>query len=82
MQGAAYNGQEKEREMEEEEIYKGMALEAGIYSMRQRMDLQHKCSQQSKEAITWKRKTSLQVYPYFIRHYRAPKAELGRIRWL
>lgn len=46
VQGAAYNGQEKECGMEEEEIYKGMALEAGIYSMRQRMDLQHKCSQQ------------------------------------
>lgn len=54
VQGAAYNRLEMECEMEEEEICKGMASEVGIYSMKQLMDLQHKCCQQSKEAITWR----------------------------
>jgi hypothetical protein len=48
VQGAAYNGLVMEREMEEEEIYKGMASEVGIYSMWQLTDLLHKCSQQSE----------------------------------
>ncbi|OIC43608.1 hypothetical protein A7L55_21240 [Acinetobacter baumannii] len=54
VQGAAYNGLEMECEMEEEVICKGMASAVGIYSMKQLMDLQHKCCQQSKEAITWR----------------------------
>jgi len=67
VQGAAYNGLEMEREMEEEEIYKDRASEAGTYSMWQLTDLQHKCSQQSKQAITCKRKTSQQIHASFIR---------------
>ena len=35
VQGVACDGLEKEHEMEEEETYKGMALEVRIYSMRQ-----------------------------------------------
>ena len=54
VQGAAYSGLEMEREMEEEEIYKGMASEVGIYCMWQLTDLLHKCSQQSEPAITCK----------------------------
>jgi hypothetical protein len=44
VQGAAYNGLEKEHEMEEEVIYKGKAWGLGIYSRRQLTDLQHKYS--------------------------------------
>ena len=44
MEGAAYNGLEKEHEMEEEVIYKSKVSEVGIYSRRQMTDLQHKCN--------------------------------------
>ncbi len=46
VQGAAYYRLEMECEREGEEICKGMASAVGIYSMKQLMDLQHKCYQQ------------------------------------